>query len=796
MDQVISSFPHHIELSTILKRPVGAGPRLSLRVLERHRDEILRKAAGLEEQGGGLLLITHTEGQEPSVLLLLTLFIGRLKRQGKPVRLYRSRLEPELPATLPDRGYLLVHQFPQCPGLLELLETDLTPGRVVIATGLREEWESLQLHLPHLFYRLPEGAEEGEQALNAVVQIELDGYRQMGPDAKAYFLVALFDAWGIPLPFSLLARALNRDEDEVGVLVEKAHTQHLLSWIELEKPPALLVSTKSPLVARMMVGTIRSEGKTEAEVLNEYATVIRAVDPEDKGERYTVLKLFQALLRGSHQWETVRNTWGIQESRRRWLLELIHRTDEAINQIWQRGDATEHLLWGKLLEELRLFEESDRVFRDGLHHAPDNPFLLHAQAKMLGEWARFESLRYPAADQAFREAARRMPENPYVWQAWGVMEKERGNARQASGHFEQALQAAHATRRSSDTIYTLVAWADLEIERGNYAKAEALLNQAGELSPSSLYVPHLRGKMAFYQGNYPGAEEHLNGVLAIDPVNVPALNTLGDMALKRGHWKRAEQLLHQALRINPENIPTLHALGELWVERGDLAASVGEDSEALTCYGKAEERLLQILELELKNRHALVALGRLYTKWARLEPERARKAEARLDEALRLHPTNKFALHVLGELKREQGAMEEAEQHFMRVLQQDRENLPALLSLADLYLTQGRRDEAQELLNRVGRDTGAIERGEFPLPTHELIRAYNMWAWVELKAEKREQALTHVEQAIEHDRENAYTHRTYAQILEAMGRDEDARMHREKARTLGMVLDEAEKAQG
>jgi len=472
MNQVISSFPqHNIETSAILKRPVGAGPRLSLRVLEQHRDAILRQAAMLEEQGGGLVVIVHTEVQEPSVLLLLTLLLGRLKRQRKPVRLYRAQLEPFLLPELPAEGYLLVHNLPRMDGLLDLLEADRTPGRVVIATGIREEWELLQLRLPHLFHRLPEEGERDEEALHQVVQVELGQYRDLGPDAQVYWLVALFDAWGIPLPFSLLARALNRDEDEVGVLVEKAHVQRLLSWIELEKPPALLVSTKSPLVARMMIGAIQSE-KAEAEVLSEYATVIRDVDPGDKGERYTVLKLFQALLRGSHQWEVVRETWRIQKSRRQWLRELIGRTEEALERIWQQGDATEHLLWGKLFEELRDFERSDRIFRQGLAAQPGNPFLLHAQAKMLGEWARVDRIRFPAADEAFREAAQRMPENPYIWQAWGVMEAELERAGEARRHFQQALRAARAAHRERDAIYTLIAWADLEIEAGEYAEAE------------------------------------------------------------------------------------------------------------------------------------------------------------------------------------------------------------------------------------------------------------------------------------------------------------------------------------
>jgi tetratricopeptide (TPR) repeat protein len=768
---------------------------LSLDALKQHRNEILQEAATLEQHGGGLLLVPYSESQEASVLLLLTLLIGRLVREKKPVQLYRAPLEPFPPGDLPMSGYLLVHNLPLMDGLLDQFTygpVALSSRPVVVATGTREELQQLRIALPHAFHRALEPLEEATAEFEQAKTSERQAYRQLGRDARAYFLVALFDAWGIPLPFSLLARALNADEDEVGLLVEKAHTMGLLYWIELEKPPALLVSTKAPSLARTMVDLIVREGPAGTEVLEEYATVIKAVDPGEKEERYTALKLFQALLRGSHRWGAVQESWRIQGPRRKWLLELIRRTEETLEGIWQQGDTTEHLLWGKLFEELRDFERSDRLFSQGLNQDPRNPFLLHARAKLLGDWARLDRIRLQAAEDAFREAAQRMPENPYIWQAWGVMEAELDRAGEARRHFDQALRAARAARRERDTLYTLIAWADLEIEAGEYPTANRLLGEVERLAPQSPYGLHLRGKKAFYEGKYREAEAALRGVLAIDPVNVPGLNTLGVMALKRGHWAKAERFFLQALAIHPENIPTLHALGELWAERGDLAAAEEGRDEALACYRKAEERFRQIIEWESRNLYALVALGRLSTKWTSLEPERAGEAERQLQEALRLHPANKFALHALGELRRQQGKLKEAEGYFTEALRSHRDNLPALLSLAELYLMQDRQPEAQQILSSVGPIIAAVERGERSLPCHDLIKADNTWARVELQAQRRDQALAHIEKALEYDRENAYTHRTYAKILEALGRLEEARTHREQARTLGMVVDEAE----
>jgi tetratricopeptide (TPR) repeat protein len=745
---------------SFLGRTVWGRMAFSLQALQEHRDAILQQAAELKRQGGGLVVIAHAEDQEPSVLLLLTLLFGKLKKRGEPVRLYRPRLEPDLPPDL--HGYVLVHQLPQWPGLLDLLEAGRTPG-VIIATGTRSEWASLSLRLPHRFYPLPEG-EGDEGALDRAVQTEWEQYQGLGEDARLYRLVALFDAWGIPLPFSLLARALRANEDKVGDLVEEAHDRGLLFWIELEKPPALLVSTKDPRVARKMIEAIRSGGRAEAEVLEEYATVIQAVDPEEKEERYTVLKLLQAFLRGSHRWEAVQR-WGVQQSRRAWLQELIRRAGPRLDQIWQRGDATEHLLWGKLFEELRDFQRSEQIFQQGLARWPENPYLLHGRAKMRGEWARLNPSRLADAEEAFHEAARRMPDNPYVWQAWGVMAAELEMYSDARRYFGLALQAAQASRRERDAIYTLIAWADLEIEAGQYSEADRLLQEVERLDPQNPYGLHLQGKKAFYQGKYSEAEEAFRQVLRIDPANVAALHSLGNMALKRGQWTEAERFLRQALTLHPDNIPTLHALGELWAERGDWAAEEGKPQEAIDGYRRAEAQFRQILDWE-PNLPARVALGRLLTRWASLDPHQAAEAELQLQEALRLHPTNRFALHALGELRRQQGKFPEAEAFFQEVLRQDPANLPALLSLADLYLMQDRQPEAQQLLDRVRQYTEAIQRGDRPCPVHELIRTYNTWAHLELRAGRKDQARSLVEQALGRDPLNAYTLRLQQTLMQ------------------------------
>lgn len=791
MDYTTKPFSNSVSVPLALERPLWGAIRLGLNALQRHCEEIITQAVGSDPGGRKLLLIGYEDADEVIALLMLSLLFSHLRRANESVEFYYSQLDREVEESVLFSRYLLVHSLPSCIGLLELLEVSRSCDQIIIATGLRKEWEQLQITLPYQFYSLCDGVEEVEQDLKPILQVEQQAYQKLGDSARAYLLVALFDAWGVPLPFELLARALRRDEDEVGILIEKAQHQHLLYWIELEKPPALLVSTKAPRVAQAMIQAIREETPAEVEILSEYATVIGAVDPGEKEERYTVLNLLQAMLRGSYRWPDIQDKWQIPktETRRSWLLRLIQTCQDKLETIWQQADAVELLLWGKLFEELREFERSFRVFQEGLRRFPDNLYLRHAQAKMLGLWARSEEARYPEAVRAFDELTRHFPDNPYTWQSWGVMEAECGkNIREARTYFDQALQTA---TRTSEKIYTHIAYANLELEQGFYQEASRHLQQAEELAPQYPHVLHLKGRLAFYQGEYDQAKRHLNELLASNPANLYTLHTLGVMAAKRGHWREAEEYFTHALRVHPEHLQTLHAFAELKADQGEFEAEQGHHDQAREFFQQAQAMFSQIREWEPQNPHTLVALAVLLRKWAVFEKKQGREEEAQqrfqqaeclLNQVLDQNSRNKYARHALGEVRRSQGDAQGAAEIFRRLLQDvDRENLPTLLSLAELFLWQQQPDQARWYLNLVAGLVQRRQSREPRLPHHDLIRIYNQWAQLELQLDNKEKAEELLKKSLELDPENAYTLRAYAGLLEALGQPDEAQAARNRA---------------
>ena len=469
MTRTAQPFDATFTAPVILLRPSWGEFLLGSRALKEHKGRLLEQASEIAEQGGGLLIIAYAEEYEQTIQLLLSLLMGQLRYDAKPAQLFLPQLESISDYELSSNPFLLVHNLPQCQGLIELLEGHRGKLPVIIATGIREQWEKLRIALPLRFYpgitragELSKNAQErGRQGelLRRARETELKQYAELNADdRKTYLRVALCDALGLPLPLALLARSLGRDEDTIGESVARASELQLLYCVEVERPPAFLVTTKSPVLARMMLAEIK--GGELSGLLNDYATIISAVDITEKEERYAILNLFQSGLQaqGLRYWPGGSGNGLLL--RRRSLRELVSKCRRKIDEVWQAGNAIEKLLWGKVFERLQMFDLSERVFSVGISKESNNPYLLHARARMLSVWARNQADKDNEAQKAFRQATQIAPDNPYLWQSWGILMAERGDVKTARKMFDRALSHSVAGER----LYTLVSWANLEIE--------------------------------------------------------------------------------------------------------------------------------------------------------------------------------------------------------------------------------------------------------------------------------------------------------------------------------------------
>jgi tetratricopeptide (TPR) repeat protein len=780
--------------NNILGRPSWGRITLGPAGLKHRVDQMLSRALGLEARGGGLLLISHDESQEATVRLLLELLVSSLRSSQRAFNVYQPQLDGYLTPEAFDRPFLLVSNLPRCDGLLDLLQSGAPRGQVVIATGIKQEWEQLTISLP--FVRYAPFGEVAQLEDNAAEARDADlAFNRANPElADAYLLAAAFDLWGVPLPFELLARALVRDEDRLGELIEEAQLHDYLFWIENIRPAELMVSTRSPSVARAAIVSICGDDTASA-LQQSYAKVLQAVEPTIKSERYIPLKLFQAILRASHYWTA--HDWFIKQPHRRWLRTLIEENDSSIKAIIQQGDSIEALLWGKLFDELRLFKQSDDAFKASLGREPRNVYLLHARARMLGRWAHCERGKYEEAFSAFREAGHIAPDNTYVWHSWGVMEHNLGNYGVARSLLRDALSRG---RLPSEKLYSLLAWADLELEArdGDHQRAEGLLGEAEEIAPDELFILLTRAKLAFYEGRYSAsaegalmsAEWHLQQALSLNPSNIVALHMSGNIAMKRGHWKDAEEWFSRALKVDPESVESLHSMAELEGERAERWLSDG-DLERSFRHNHQSQKRFQELKTELGNSdiRTLVAFAVCLARRVRIESRRGHRdavdenfeeSQHLLEKALYIDPLNRWALHSLGRLLFWIGRATEAEPLFGRILRTDPKNLASLTALGELSIEAGREDEARQMAERVERAALSLSNR----PVHEVIRALNSCVDLYLKLGDFDNALRVSESALGRDRENAYTLRSMARVLQELGRADEARKQSDEAKRL------------
>lgn len=760
-----------------VERPLFGRIDFGLQGLDRLAQELQDKVKALQSEGGGVLVIPHTNEQEPSLNLLLQLLAYRLRSNGTKgsVRLSRTYLEPHRLEKTLSAGVCIIPHLPRMSGALTHIESGDVENQVLVGAGLEEEWQRTSLQVNHhLFDNLPEASDLTEWR-GKVVEEEASRYVELsGKLQRIYRTAAVWDARGVPLRFDVLARTLELDLDDARRSVNELVDADLLYWVHDWSGEDRRVATKSPVVAREIIDELAKQYETGSDLrLGCFHEVLKALDPERKGDRYLALQLYQSASPHDSFWQHAVPT-GSSQPGQAWANALIRNENwPLVENLFDELGPEEAVLWGRTLSRLRLFDKADAVLESALRRHRRNAHLLHARAQTLADQVQVDPSRAPEAEKAFEEARREMPRNCYLYQSCAVMRGKTGS--DPAPLFDRALRAADTP---GECAAVQVAWADWETQRGNYDAAEDHLDEAEDAAPGNAYVPHVRGKAAFQKGEYNDAEAYFREVVDRDLHSVVAWNALGYMARVRGHWDVAEDWLGKALGVDPENVPTLHERGNLLADIADAEErkAGGEDQaagetrrEALTSYGKA-------LDLEPDNVQVLVSLANALLPFAAREAGDERDAlKRKLEKTLDLAPDNTRALHVLGrfhmEVARHADTSKGADEHrqkardrFEEALDSDDRNLPALYSLAEIHLDAGDEEAARRTLDALENTLSASSP-----PVHEHIRTLNAQAKIEQRFGNVETAVELVEKAHEMDEENEYTRR----LLKRLRTDEE-----------------------
>lgn len=531
-----------------LERPRWGYRKLSVNDFRAHRDALLSQIEAVR-QSGGLLGLSWGEGEEQSIITLLLLLSNEIRAQGHRRQIVHPLTHAALNPSQISEGCLLVHHAPRIAGLWEVLQRDpgWWRGRVVIATGLEEEWGRLSMPLPIQFYRWSSSQSAALTEAVRTKTVEIPPQKKL---RDLHNVVACLDSLGVPIPLTLLARVLGQEEDQVGEAVEDA--RGLLFWVEREVPPGLLVCTRGEEVATAALQAQYGE-KTGVVLQETLCRVVSSLNPEEPEERHAALNLFESLL---------------AKGRRSWARQLAE--DSLAEAVWLQGTPAEILGWGTVLSQLHLFEAAERIFQRGMSTDGLQAEFCGGYAYLLSRWAMADPEKVPQAEEAFAEAVAHSPENAYLRSRWGLMEVQVGNKPEARRFLAQAKDI------KPGNAFSLLPAASLALALEDYGEAMKLLERLEILGTASPFALYLMGRAAVGQSRLQEAGRFFRNVLDLIPSHASALVELASAEAKQGHRETAEAFLRQAFEVDPEDGDLLETVAKIRMaewhdDRGALA---------------------------------------------------------------------------------------------------------------------------------------------------------------------------------------------------------------------------------
>ncbi|MEI2692442.1 MAG: tetratricopeptide repeat protein [Anaerolineae bacterium] len=391
-------------------------------------------------------------------------------------------------------------------------------------------------------------------------------------------------------------------------------------------------------------------------------------------------------------------------------------------------------------------ERADAALQRALEIAPDDlalriqygDFLL-SQQKSAAAAASFQTV-IDALEQGNRldEVRQRVVANAdaaaplELWRAWIGLAR----AQQQLGAYDQALEAAEAGEALRPDVAALVLQiGDILAAAGRSQEALAAYQRVANLGGSTTPL-NRAGNLYLRLGQADQALTTFEAALALASDDADALLGLaGAYALRGGgidqaDFANAEARLKRAAQLLPDNADVSLAMGDLYMAYSRYEEAVAQYRSALAALdaptAAAQERLasalraagqlqealqeqLKLLDLKPDDRGARLGLAIIYRTLG--QPE---DAEAVYRQILEQTPNEPVVLIALGDLRLEQGLVNEGAEFYQQALTHAID--PAMISqasdqLGKAYLRLGQIDQAWAVAEALVADQPALERG-------------------------------------------------------------------------------------
>ena len=326
---------------------------------------------------------------------------------------------------------------------------------------------------------------------------------------------------------------------------------------------------------------------------------------------------------------------------------------------------------------------------------------------------------FEAADQAVKAAEKVAGKAPQVKYARGILELRRGNLEKADSALQDVLRIA------PDHLPSLLAYATVSYGLGHY---EQSINSAGKVLgavPNNLLAGKVLAGSLLKTGDVNGALKTLGPLLPKYPDDAKLLALAGETYLRAKDYNKAMGYLGRASELDPKNAAVKTSLAAGHLAEGESDKALTDLEQAVSLSTKPGQADLALVMLYLRNKEydqALQAIASLEKKLpnnpvthnlraaALLGKQDRAGARKALEQALAIQPTFFPAAVNLARLDMAENKPDAARKRFEAILEKDKNNIQAMLALADLAAIQKKESEYVSWLEKAAKaDSKAIK---------------------------------------------------------------------------------------
>ena len=273
-----------------------------------------------------------------------------------------------------------------------------------------------------------------------------------------------------------------------------------------------------------------------------------------------------------------------------------------------------------------------------------------------------------------------------------------------SGQDGQALLVCQQIlEKDRNDFGALVSLGGIYRRLGRYEESVSVLERALALDENSVQTYYNLGFTYKQMGRYDDALECFNNVIEDDPTDILAYNHLGRIYSLRDDSKNAISSYRRGLQLDA-NHPILH------YNLAHEYEKLGRDDEVQTEYEAALRAKPGWSEAINSYAHFLMSHNRY------------KEAYEILSQGIQVTPENMPLQQAMGMVQLKRGEYGDAGQRFRTVLESDSNDPMAMMGLADVYVYEGRENEAFNLLEKV-ESTPLRSKGERMQYARSLLNA-------------------------------------------------------------------------